>query len=176
MNSEVTLEQLRELGRKVTASLEAGHFGTATVEECRYNEAVHCYVRQLLTTPPASGEVVGVPREPTMGRGSMMDAGVAAARSHKEAKDIDPTFGMVRAIYAAMLSAAPKQAMGWISVEDRLPEVHGDYWAALASGSVMRLHYNANGKYWAGGITRDLKHPTHWQEIELPSPPEKAGG
>lgn len=68
------------------------------------------------------------------------------------------------------LASPTPAAPGWIAVSERLP-APGEYWAALEHGTVLRLRYGPSG-YWTGDITRDCKHPTHWQEIPEPEPPK----
>lgn len=172
MNSEVTLEQLREL--KAAISAHSGKLvtkGNCTgfaiiAEEKRFTKLCEAYVRQLLTTPPASGEVVGVPREPTR---EMFTAG---------AEHVDETMraNSAIAVYRAMLSAAPKQAMGWRDIE-----------SAPRDGTRVLIYFAGLDHVEDATITEDgyclfdgesfNQPPTHWQPLdELPSPPEKAGG
>lgn len=64
----------------------------------------------------------------------------------------------------------------WVSVTDRLPPNGGEYWACLPGGMVLMLRWVVSPRspegYWTGGITRDIKHPTHWQEITPPAAPK----
>ena len=107
MNSEVTLEQLREL--KAAISAHSGKLvtkGNCTgfaiiAEEKRFTKLCEAYVRQLLTTPPASGEVVGVPVVPT-------EAMIKAMRCSDDWPSL--LTEEAQAIYAAILAAAPQQA------------------------------------------------------------------
>jgi len=57
----------------------------------------------------------------------------------------------------------------WISVDDKLPDELGFYICAMNGVSTV-LHFSKG--YWTGGITRDCKHPTHWQPF--PQPPTAA--
>lgn len=139
-------------------------------------------LERQLTTPPASGEVVGVARE--QATAAMEWKGLvfrlAAALNCLPSTFPDGNDHLLAAI--DKLSAAPKQAVGWRPIADE-PDFPGDH-------SHIVLVYEEAGGVQLGQFTRFYKtcnepqspwcipgrarivQPTHWQE--LPSPPEKA--
>lgn len=75
------------------------------------------------------------------------------------------------------------KASDWISVKDRLPELHCDVGCIKFSKEVLLCVNNDdvltarlvcdkidNTMFWSAsrGGSYDLKEPTHWQEIVLP--------
>lgn len=122
MNSEVTLEQLRELYNGQGAAYAAYDSSESTdgavldelskafcAASSRYDEAVHDYVRQLLTTPPASGEVVGDIAQMIVEMRNFADVADHCQLTEGNA-------GVSIRCWADRLSAAPKQAMGWRAI------------------------------------------------------------
>ena len=67
---------------------------------------------------------------------------------------------------------------GWISVEDRLPEVSGDYLTFHEHGTRCVLYYNADIKLWNVYYSDDvhcaIRSITHW--MPLPEAPKMKGG
>lgn len=161
MNSEVTLEQLRELMRAADGQLEAGD-KFAFRANVDFIEGCATYVRQLLTTPPASGEVVVVPRPDFDKIVKQLDY----RATHGLGKQDCATYRKLHDDLVAWLSAAPKQAMGWRDIESA-PRDGTRVLLAIGGGNV------AIGK-WTDGDAANPATATHWQP--LPSPPEKAGG
>lgn len=113
-----------------------------------------------------------VPREASdemMRKG--VDAGSAANPPNWEGAG-RPGYTQVRAIYEAMLSAAPPAPAkdGWISVEERLPEIDTYYLAyikPILGDAFLSINYFAKQKNPAisGWTTNKV---THWHELPLP--------
>ena len=77
-------------------------------------------------------------------------------------------YGMVltRMDVCGMLDDAPT-VMGWVSVEDRLPEKKGDYIAYTKDGIVWSYFFDDG---WVDSLGYDTDTVTHW--MPLPEPPE----
>lgn len=62
----------------------------------------------------------------------------------------------------------------WISCEDRLPEISGDYFVYETNHGVKAIEvmrFDRYNKSWY--MDADCFHPTHWMPLPLPQPPKQ---
>ena len=168
MNSEVTLSMATAAILKLDNATEPA----AGMKEFAADLCMD-YVRQLLTTPPASGEVVGVQEVSNLLAVIHGDGG-HYQHEHGTAKAATDALAKYNAIKQQIAEAAPKQAMGWRPIE-----------SAPRDGTRVLLYFAGLDHVEDATITEDgyclfdgesfNQPPTHWQPLdELPSPPEKA--
>lgn len=65
---------------------------------------------------------------------------------------------------------AEREAAGWISVDDKLPEPHKTVFAHRENGSIELMHLVRYGK-WSIPESKYLPRVTHW--MPLPAPPDR---
>jgi hypothetical protein len=64
-----------------------------------------------------------------------------------------------------------KNADGWISVKDRMPEKNGDYLAYTRDGIVWPYYFTAISGVWEDALGYSTDTVTHW--MSLPEPPKE---
>lgn len=85
--------------------------------------------------------------------------------------------GFVAGLYAALNMPTLTPPNEWVSVEERLPGVSGDYICAVKdkNGSVWTIpaEWSLEMKMWIGAFGEIKNIVTHW--MLLPAPPAKEG-